>query len=310
MRPTPFRTLAALAALLLCAPSQAQLFRAYLSPTGSDANPCTLPQPCRLLPAAINAVASNGEIWMLGSANYNVSTVSVDRSVTILAIPGAVGSVVAIGGPAISIPVNDVEVSLRNVSIGPIPGGGGTDGVVMTGASTLLIEGSVMSRLDGNAITVAGAGTVYVTECILRDNGNYAMWLQGGATGSVSRTQILNNAAGGVFALPAAFDATRAIVSDSLIADGNVGINLRPVANGSAYVTVTRSTITRMDHALDAVNDPGGTAVIALNASVVAGNTIGWYVNPVPGAAIYSQQNNHIRDNVSQVGSLTPRPGY
>jgi hypothetical protein len=34
--------LAALAALALCAPAQAQLFRAYLASDGSDANPCTL----------------------------------------------------------------------------------------------------------------------------------------------------------------------------------------------------------------------------------------------------------------------------
>ncbi len=90
--------LAFLAAVLLSAAAHAQLFRAYLSSTGNDANPCTLPQPCRLLPAALTAVASGGEIWMLDSANYNSSTVTIGKSVSILAVPGAVGSVVASAG--------------------------------------------------------------------------------------------------------------------------------------------------------------------------------------------------------------------
>ena len=89
--------LALVIALLLCATAHAQLFRAYLAPTGSDANPCTLQQPCRLLPAALTAVADGGEIWMLDSANYNSSSVNITKSVTILAVPGALGSVVAAG---------------------------------------------------------------------------------------------------------------------------------------------------------------------------------------------------------------------
>lgn len=44
------------AALVLSTAAQAQLFRAYLAIDGNDANPCTLPQPCRLLPEALAAV--------------------------------------------------------------------------------------------------------------------------------------------------------------------------------------------------------------------------------------------------------------
>src|SRR3954471_13758221 len=95
------RALSALAvASLLLLPSfaHALLFRAYLSVTGSDGNPCTVAAPCRLLPAALNAVANDGEIWILDSANFNTTTVNVTKSVSILAVPGAVGSIVATGG--------------------------------------------------------------------------------------------------------------------------------------------------------------------------------------------------------------------
>lgn len=56
-------------ALLASGAAHAQLFRAYLAIGGSDSNPGTLPAPCRLLPAALNAVADGGEVWMLDSAN-------------------------------------------------------------------------------------------------------------------------------------------------------------------------------------------------------------------------------------------------
>jgi hypothetical protein len=142
------RILASLATmLLLSTPAQALVFRAYVASDGSDANPCTLPQPCRLLPAALTAVADGGEIWMLDSANYNTGTVVVAKSVSILAVPGAIGSMVAAGGPAISIAATGLTVALRNVVVVPLPGAGGTNGVTVTGASSLVIEDSVFANL-------------------------------------------------------------------------------------------------------------------------------------------------------------------
>src|SRR4051794_14557867 len=86
---------AAATGLLLASSGSAHaIFRAYLSVNGNDMNACTLPAPCRLLPAALAAVDAGGEIWMLDSANFNTSLVSVTKSVTILAIPGQLGSLV------------------------------------------------------------------------------------------------------------------------------------------------------------------------------------------------------------------------
>jgi hypothetical protein len=91
------------------------LFRAYVASTGSDRNPCTLPSPCRLLPAAINATMDGGEVWMLDSANYNTGTVAITKSVSVLAVPGAVGSLVGNGCNAIEIVTPGVTVNLRNL---------------------------------------------------------------------------------------------------------------------------------------------------------------------------------------------------
>ena len=143
-----------------CVPIAPPVFRAYLSGHGSDSNPCTLLLPCRLLPKAIDAVAIGGEIWMLDSANYNLAPVVVNKSVAILAVPGAIGSVVAFGGSAGAFVINAsaVTVSLRNVVVVPYPGVGSADGIVMTAPSTLAIENSLIANLTGNGVNVTGVG--------------------------------------------------------------------------------------------------------------------------------------------------------
>ncbi len=188
--------LALVATLLLSATAHAQLFRAYVASTGSDANPCNLPAPCRLLPAALAAVADGGEIWMLDSANYNTATLVIDKSVSILAVPGAVGSVLAIGGPAISITAGSLKVALRNLVIVPLAGGGGDYGVFMTGASNLSIEDSLIANLLFRAVFVSGTGNLTIARTIIRNNGDYAVFLQHGASATISGTQMLNNGNG------------------------------------------------------------------------------------------------------------------
>ncbi len=199
----------------------AQLFRAYVASNGNDANPCNLPAPCRLLPAALAAVADGGEIWMLDSANYNTATVTIGKSVSILAVPGAVGSVVAVGGPAISITAGGLTAALRNLVIVPLVGGAGTHGVSMTGASNLSIEDSLIANLPDHGVYVTGTGNVKITRTIIRNNGNWAVWLQNGSSATISGTQMLQNGNGAVFAFGTTATTTTAAVSDSVISGGS-----------------------------------------------------------------------------------------
>src|SRR3954466_3122286 len=124
------------AALLMSGAAHAQLFRAYLASYGNDANPCTVGSPCRLIPAALAAVASGGEIWMLDSANYNSATVDINKSVSILAIPGEAGSIVALGGAsAMSMATAGSKVALRNVVITNNAVSPGSHGITITNGS-------------------------------------------------------------------------------------------------------------------------------------------------------------------------------
>jgi hypothetical protein len=299
--------LAFLAALLLSVSANAQLFRAYLAPTGSDSNPCTLPAPCRLLPAALAAVADGGEIWMLDSANYNTASVTIGKSVSILAVPGAVGSMVAAAGPAISIGAAGLTIALRNLVIVPLAGGGGTHGVSMTGASTLFIENSVIANLSNNGVYVFGTGKVKITNSIIRNNANFAVRLENGASGEISGTQMLASGNGGVYAYSTTATTTIASVNDSVISGGSEGVLAYTTIPGAvASIFVSRSTIESTYTALDSqtINPNPGSSLVTVSGSTITNNTNSYNQAGV-GAVIESAGNNHIRGNTNTSGTLT-----
>ncbi len=290
--------------LLLSLTAHAQVFRAYVSSTGSDANPCTLPAPCRLLPAALAAVADGGEIWMLDSANYNTATVTIGKSVSILAIPGAVGSVVAVGGPAISIPTASLKVVLRNLVIVPFPGGGGTGGVVMSDASALVLEDCLIANhTSWHGISASGGGSLTVSRTTI--SGNNRGVSVGGMKASISDSRLITNAVGA--AAYGSGSGTTLSISDSIVS-GNTTIGIHAFALTSVTrVAVIRSTV-----------DGGGTGLnsfttsfissISLSGSAVTGNDKAWDITGA-GAAIYTMGNNHFSDNTnSPTGTLTSVP--
>jgi hypothetical protein len=291
-------------ALLVPASVSAQLFRAYLASDGNDANPCTLAAPCRLLPAALAAVADGGEIWMLDSANYNTATVTIGKSVSILAIPGAAGSIVATSGAGVVITAAGLVVALRNLAIVAIPGGGGVYGVYMTGASELTIEQSLIANLPAMGVYVLGAGTVRIADTTIRNGGSYAVWLASGASASISRTQMLDNAFGGVLALGDSATTTTASVSESVISGGQAGVNANAqLAGAVAKIFVTRCTIEATDTALRS-SATAGTSLVTASYSMVTKNTYGWFQSGA-GSVIKTLGNNHIADNTTTSGTLT-----
>jgi hypothetical protein len=300
--------------LLLASTAQAQLFRTYLSGAGNDANPCTLPQPCRLLPAALNAVSSGGEVWMIDSANYNTSAVTIDKSVSILAVPGVIGSFVAQnGGPALQITANGLTVALRNMAIGRVATAAvGTHGVLMTGDSSLTIEDSVIDRLPQNGVRVQGTGSLHLLNTFVRLSGSYAVLVLDGAEATIVNANIVNNNGGIGVVSNQASRTSRASISDSFISGvDNAGIrSATTVANAGAEAFVTRSTIERSGNAgygLRAESDGGGTASITISGSTVASHTNVWGISGA-GSTIVSLGDNHIRDYTTAFGTLTNVP--
>ena len=295
---------AVFAALLASPAVNAQtLFRAYHASTGNDANPCTVTAPCRLLPRALTVVADGGEIWMLDSANYNTAPVVIAKSVTVLAVPGAVGSVLASGGDAISVNAPGAKVSLRNLVI--LRGlAGGNSGVVVVTGDRLLVEGCLISGLtSGAGISVGANSRLRVIDSIVRDNSS-GIIVEAGATAEIAGTTIVGNTNYGLF-VTALGGTTTASVTDTIVSQNAYGAYA--LANGgntrlyASRVTASKNT------AFGIVSESqSGTSVVSIGGSVVTANPSG-LVQSGAGAIMRTLGDNHVAGNTIDVtGTLTP----
>jgi len=310
MRRSFVRTLACIVpALALSLPASAQLFRAYVASYGKDENPCTVGEPCRLLPAAIAAIQDGGEIWMLDSANYNQGTVHITKSVSILAIPGQVGSIVPVNNAPAIIVDPGMSVTLRNVSIATNAGNPGTDGIdVTTGALTVIDSFfHVKTAAQANwAINVHGNATVSVRNSRFVDSDNGVL-VEGGANADVSGSTFDGIAGTGVASVSNVAGTTTSVNVDGCaffhattgaLADGTVPNKL--------YLHISRSTF-RMNGvgiSSDAHTLNLETVVSVSNSEVVGSSSYGFYHAGF--SSFYTYGNNVVRDNGTDTsGTIT-----
>jgi hypothetical protein len=251
-------------------------FRAYLASDGNDSNPCTLAAPCRLLPAALLAVSDGGEIWILDSGNFNTATVTVAKSVTILAIPGAEGSIVANGGDAISITAAAAKVALRNLSVRTFSGSG--SGIVF-GGTALTVDGCEIQGLFDGIVATSSNATVSIRDTIIRDNNRDGLRLTGVSQISLAGVQLLHNGFGpsGGSGLTAQTGARITIV-DSL-ASGNFdsGLLVRSTIGGVTQLFVERTVVRGNGIGLSAAaaSGIGSTVQIFAARNTIADNATG-----------------------------------
>ena len=304
------------ATLAFAGPVDAQLFRAYLASDGNDANPCTLPQPCRLLPAALNAVANGGQIWMLDSANYNAGPVTVAKSVSIRAVPGSVGSLVVLGGSAISIAAAGLDVALRNIALGPIatsPPAGFQFGLWITGDSTVTLDGCIVEDLPTEGIRIQ-AGRLKVVDSVFRGNATAVNVLTSGSA-SITGSRFIGNTYGVIVYGYSSPGTAQASVTDSVISGTGFSSGARVALAASAAIArlaVSRTLIDGHFYAVQTFNGPGlpGTGTVSVSGSTIAGNTYAFHQEGV-GTGIYTLGNNHVVDylnaDVCTVSPLAPQ---
>jgi hypothetical protein len=264
------------------------------------------------LPAALAAVTDGGEIWMLDSANYNAATVNITKSVTILAVPGAVGSVVSISGNAINASTAGASVALRNLVIVPFPGGGGTSGIQVSGAAKLAVEDSVVSGHMFDGIVVLSQTLVRISNCIIRDNGANGVELQGGATADISGTTVLANGASGVKVLGNIASPTSAAISDSVLSANLFGLDVSTgSATNVARASITRSTISdNGTYGISVLAQPTASAVVTVGSNMITGNGTGLKQGGGgAGAVLETLGDNIVRQNPTPTsGTITPVP--
>jgi hypothetical protein len=335
----PCLRLAATLALVLLSSAAGAAFRAYVSSSGSDANPCTLPAPCRLLPAALAAVDAGGEIWMLDSANYNTATVTIDKAVSVLAVPGAVGSVVATGGGdglSVNAPV-DAKVTLRNLVVVHL--GSSQYGINYTAGARLEIVDCEIANMQLGGIRASAPGVLALTRTLLRGNhaaagnssgvyaigtvtvvadevqmrGNdYGIQVIDGARLTLTNSQIVKGVQG-VWATADNAAVDVAIRNTVFTRLQGIGVFSRASFGNTLLVSIERSTFT--DGAIGVTlfrSAPASTVIVMLSENTITNqNTTA--INFQVGAGVaYTRGNNIIEFNVADFtgGTLTARAAH
>jgi hypothetical protein len=310
---------AAATGLLLASSGSAHaIFRTYLASDGSDANPCTLSLPCRLLPAALNLVDNGGEVWMLDSANFNTGVVAVTKSVTILAVPGQLGSIVGLSGTAVSISGAGIEVTLQNLNILSL-GGSGDIGVLVGNASRVsIVDCNVFGfKGVGNEIGIwinpgANSPRVNIIRSTVRNNQN-GIIAAGNAHVTISKSHLVGNVANGLWANSGASNRfVNVVVSDTVASNNTNGFAVTglPAADTfySSTVFVTRS-VASGNSANGFLSDGGITAFMAVGDSVAADNATG-FNNSGGSGTFMSRGNNTVTGNAQNTnGTIATLPG-
>jgi hypothetical protein len=321
-------------ALIFAAGSaHAGLFRTYLSVNGNDANPCTVGAPCRLLPAALTAVNDGGEIWIVDSANFNTGTVGITKSVTILAIPAALGSVVANNADAISINTAGAKVTLRNLVLLNLAGvsnkainfaqgseltvescevyGMGSDAIVASAAgSKVVIKDSTVRDGASSAMKVSGSVVAKLSGVQALNNGTYGLWADTGAQVSVGSSVLAGNGSGGL-AATANGGTTRVALVNSELSGNGVGLTASTaIASDAVQVTLVDTAVSQnVTTGINVSQVASSSASVTLEHATVTQNATG--VNLNGSGVAYSMADNVFKYNTTDVagGSLTALAG-
>ena len=105
-----------LTCLAFVSTARADGVRSYISPSGSDNRPCTRNQPCRTFDTAIAKTDEGGEVIALETGTYDPITVT--KSITLAAAPGADVAIRASAGNAVTItPGTGDTVMLRGLRL-------------------------------------------------------------------------------------------------------------------------------------------------------------------------------------------------
>lgn len=244
--------------------------RTFVRSDGSDANPCSLAQPCRSFAVALASVAPNGEVLALDSAGYGAMTIV--KPVSVIAPPGVHAAITVSGTTAVMITaVAGGAVTLRGLAISNATTGG--DGIDNTTGAALRIESCSVDGFVSN-VRHLGAGTLHIADSRLTRGAVGVEGLGGTARFSVERTYL----SPGIvmpFTVYAGPDS-RGIIKDSTIEGSGfmVGIHASTLSAVPRPVEVLVENSTIQNFAVGIQSDAllGSTSRVSVSNSQLLGN--------------------------------------
>jgi hypothetical protein len=300
----------ALTAALSAAPANALNGRSFVSPSGSDSNPCTLALPCRNLQAALFQTNPGGEIAVLGTAGYSGgATLTIDRAISIVN-PGAFEAGISPPSGAIGIVINagpTDAVSLRGLTIDGQ--GAGLTGIQFNTGKSLTIANCIVKNLTGHGINFNWGGTTSgnfnVSNTYVANNGGNGVNMQ--ASSSITpkivfnRVQSYNNAGAGFgfFGNGANGHVAYISIQDSIAAQNGTGVGIATSSAGAiARVRIERSALVNNQATGTSAGlfvSGGGRAFLLLSQVTLTGNS--WGFNGGSPDTFYTFGDNIIWEN-------------
>jgi hypothetical protein len=298
-----------LASVLVAAPANAQSIRTFVSTTGSDANPCSLAQPCRHFQTAVNATAAGGEVDALDAGAYGSFTIG--QAIT---INGQGWSYVAppANGQAITVNAVSGSVTIRGVALNGV-GAANADGIGFNSGDSLTVLDCVIQNFGHNGIGVGttAASLLTVSDTVVSDNhmGIIISSPSGSApvTGVFNKLTMLHNTLDALHVQSSTGQTINVTVSDSVSANNGVnGIVTSATGGSTINVMVRNSTIVNNGGGLAANTGSGGNSTIRVTRSTLTGNTVGaWGVSGT--GVVDSYNDNNIDGNGGGVpGNAAP----
>lgn len=256
--------------------------RTFVASTGSDANACTIAQPCRSFATAVTKTSLGGEIVVLDSAGYGPVTIA--QSVSIVAAPGVYAGISVSSGHGVTIASSATDtVVLRGLAINNAGSTG--RGIYIKGAGVVRIE-------DVHVAGFTVASGLYASPAdVLKLH--------------VRRSVFNNNSTG--IALNAANGGTETMQISATFADIEIANNLNGLNVGNnAAATLSHSVVVNNSSRGITSNPAAGqTATVNVDDCEIAGNNQAIYPSDVSGTTLLQISGSRIVGNVTGLASGT-----
>jgi Right handed beta helix region len=261
----------AMLTLTLIGSASAQVTNTYVAVSGSDANPCTISQPCATVTRGVSAVDAGGKVLIIENGDYQ--QFSIFKSVTVAAANGIHASINATVGFAIFNnglqPTDSITISNLNlVALNPDSSGisnflGGSmfiencsfygfkDGVISLRAGRTYVTNSTF-RKNISGITTSGPppgeeglGRVTVDSCKFEAN-EMGINAFNRVLMNVRNSTIAGSTTTGLWVRSSTANFMGEVIVDNCQINHNtIGILANGTSGGVAAVSLSRSTITR-----------------------------------------------------------------
>jgi hypothetical protein len=314
--------------------SMAQVQRTFVSGLGNDGNPCTRTAPCRTFPQAISQTNSGGEVYVLDSAGYAAFTIT--KPISIVAPPGVTAGISVFSGDGVTINAGALDtVILRGLTVNNQGSTG--NGVVFNTGSKLHVEGCVINGFsNGAGLSLAGGGTVDVTDSTLRGNGpginvlpssgtlqatidhvrlegnvGNGLTAREGSQVTVTNSVLSNNQGNGLIVSSFTSGSVQMNVENTVVSgNGQGGIVAAANSTGAVQVNVARCVISSNFTGILAESNSTGAPTVRLSDSTVTGNATGLDNMGLP-AQLLSRGNNTVEGNTTNtsgtIGTYTAK---